>query len=178
MFKFKTSLLVAARPIAPYNQRVIHEASRKRLREALRHYVAGLITNDQLDDIEVDWRDTGAAAVKERSWFLYDDLSEHRAVDEHKIGPEVRREICRWILFLQSGQEYHWPPFSFITIVNWPLNWLTLGWWERRKLRLWNEFTAAGKFNVWPFLQEREFELALRHPRFFSGGEPNNLRRG
>ncbi|MGZ4963255.1 MAG: hypothetical protein ACXWJB_13830 [Limisphaerales bacterium] len=53
---------------------MIHRASRDKLATALRQYVSGRITNDDLDDIDVDWRDRAAVAVKERSWSLYDDI--------------------------------------------------------------------------------------------------------
>ena len=52
---------------------MIDRPSRNKLATAIRQYVSGRITNDNLDDIEIDWRDSGALAVKERAWSLYDD---------------------------------------------------------------------------------------------------------
>jgi hypothetical protein len=60
---------------------VIHRDSRDRLAEALRRYASGHISNDELDEVEVDWRDRGAVAVKGMAWRLYDDTREHYVED-------------------------------------------------------------------------------------------------
>jgi hypothetical protein len=148
---------------------MIDRPSRDRLATALRQYVSGRITNDDLDDIEVDWRDRGAVAVKERAWCLYDDNYQHRAVGKHFLVRPARDEIGRWILFLHSDHEYTWPQFSFFQIVNWPLNLLTLGWWERRKQVRFDEFKAAGDFSVWPFVTRQDYDSALSHPKYLAG---------
>jgi hypothetical protein len=148
---------------------MIDRASRDKLATALRQYVSGRITNDELDDIEVDWRDRGAVAVKERAWNLYDDTYQHRAVEKHYLPRPAREEIGRWILFLHSDVEYTWPQFSFIQIVNWPMNLLTFGWWEWRKQRRFDEFMSAGDFSVWPFVAKQDYDTALNHPRYLAG---------
>lgn len=118
---------------------MIDRKSRDALAIALRHYCAGLITNDDLDEVLVDWRDRGAVAVKQMSWQLYSD------------------------------QEYLWPEYSFIQIVNWPMNLLTFGWWETWKKRRWDEFLEAGDFSVWPFCDKAGFEQAKISPRLMAG---------
>ena len=148
---------------------MVHRSSRDALARALRHYVAGLITNDELDELEVDWRDRGAVAVHERAWALYDDMYTHRATGDHYISRELRREIARWILFLHSDLEYLWPEFSFMQIKNWLMNFLTFGWWERNKARIFNEFMQAGDFSVWPFISARDFEQSVSNPKFLAG---------
>ena len=148
---------------------MVDKPSRDRLALALRRYVSGLITNDQLDDVEVDWRDRGAVAVKERAWGLYDDTYVHRAIDNNLICRASRREIARWIVFLHSSQEYLWPEYSFEQIFNWPMNLITFGWWERNKTRVFEQFMAAGDFSVWPFKTDGEYLKAISRPRFFRG---------
>src|SRR6266850_7830534 len=148
---------------------MIDRASRDKLATALRNYASGCITNDDLDDINVDWRDTGAVAVKERAWGLYDDTYQHRAVRKHYLSKPARDEIARWIIFLHSDSEYTWPRFSFIQIVNWHFNVVTLGWWERRKQMKFEEFMAAGDFEVWPFARRQDYDAALEHPRYLTG---------
>lgn len=148
---------------------MIDQPSRDKLAAALRHYVSGCITNDDLDDLEVDWRDSGAVAVKERAWGLYTDTYQHRAVGEHYLSKPARDEIARWILFLHSGLEYTWPRFAFDQIINWPMNLLSFGWWERHKQKVFEEFMAAGDFSVWPFVKGNDYETALEHPRYLSG---------
>ncbi|MFA7005899.1 MAG: hypothetical protein WC429_17780 [Verrucomicrobiia bacterium] len=148
---------------------MIDRPSRDKLATALRQYVSGRTTNDDLDDIDVDWRDRGAVAVKERAWCLYDDNCQHRAIGEHYMPRPARDEIGRWILFLHSDVEYTWPEFSFIRIVNCPMNLLTFGWWERRKQKRLDEFMSAGEFSVWPFVSRQDYDAARSHPRYLSG---------
>jgi len=150
---------------------MIHRQSRDALALAIRRYVSGRITNDDLDDIAVDWRDRGAAAVKEMAWNLYDDNDNHRAVGKHHLNKSVRREIARWIVFLHSDQEYIWPEYSFIQIWNWPANLLTFGWWERWKSRRLQAFKEAGDFSVWPFTRRADFVEVVLRPRLLSGRE-------
>jgi len=148
---------------------MVDRTSRDRLATALRQYVSGCITNDDLDDVEVDWRDRGAVAVKRRAWFLYDDTHKHRAVGRHHLPKPAREEIGRWILFLHSEHEYTWPHFSFLQLVYWPMNILTLGWWGNRKKKRLDEFMAAGDFPVWPFVSRQDYEASLEYPRYLTG---------
>ena len=148
---------------------MIHRESRNRLAEALRHYVAGRITNDDLNDVDVDWRDRGAVAVYEMAWQLYDDTSQHKSTGRHYLGKDARREISRWIAFLYSNEEYLWPEYSFFQVLNWPLNLLTFGWWEKMKRRKWEQFLQSGDFSVWPFCQKEQLQKVIQRPRLLSG---------
>ena len=148
---------------------MIDRVSRDRLALALRQFVSGRIHNDELDAIEVDWRDRGAVAVKQAAWTLYDDYYQHFATGRHRIPGENRRVIARWVIFLHSNEEYLWPEYSFIRVRNWAANILTLGWWRRREERLWREFCDTGDFSSWPFQNETELKKALSSPRLLSG---------
>lgn len=145
---------------------MIHRASRDALALALRRYAARRISNDDLDAVEVDWRDRGATAVKQMAWQLYDDMYGHKAEGRHALGKETKRTIARWIVFLHSDLEYLWPEYSFMAVIDWPLNLLTLGWWKRRREERWRQFLEAGEFDAWPFLSRKEEQLAVRRPRF------------
>lgn len=147
---------------------MIDRASRDRLAEALRRYVSGRITNDELDAVEIDCWDRGVVAVKEMAWQLYDDLSVHYVGNGLPRHSRARRELARWIVFLHSDEEYWWPDYSFIRIVNLPMNVLTLGWWERRERRRLRSFQRAGEFEVWPFLQYAQLERAVARPRLLA----------
>lgn len=150
---------------------MIHRPSRDALALALRKYVSGQITNDDLDEVEVDWRDRGAVAVKEMAWSLYDDTYVHRVGGDLPRGSEARTAIARWIVFLHSDVEYLWPEYSFLQVVNWPLNILTLGWWEKHKARKWQQFLEAGDFDVWPFCARTELEKAAASLKYFARAE-------
>jgi len=148
---------------------MICEHSRDRLALALRRYVAGRISNDDLDSIQVDWRDRGAVAVKRMAWRLYDDNRHHFAKGRHAIGRGSKRIIAKWIVFLHSDKEYLWPDYSFIQFSNWPLNLLTFGWWERRKSLRRKEFEEAGDFAAWPFVAMADLDDASQRPRYLAG---------
>ena len=152
---------------------MIDRVSRDKLATALRQYVSGRITNDDLDGIVVDWRDSGAVAVKERAWCLYDDLHDHKAVGKYHLDRAARDEIARWIVFLHSNVEYTWPRYSFDQIINWPMKLLTLGWWEKNRERIFEQFKAAGDYSVWPFVTKEDFETALENPRYLVGSKEN-----
>ncbi|PDT87154.1 hypothetical protein CO669_26775 [Bradyrhizobium sp. Y36] len=136
---------------------------------ALRRYVAGRISNDDLAGIKVDWRDRGAVAVRQMAWSLYDDTRHHYATGRHAINCSGKRIVARWIVFLHSDREYLWPDYSFIQIINWPLNLLTLGWWERRKNIRRREFRRAGDFAAWPFIAMTDLDAEAQEPRYLSG---------
>lgn len=148
---------------------MICRQSRDQLALALRRYVAGRISNDDLDGIVVDWRDRGAVAVKQMAWGLYSDIEHHYTTGGHAIGREGKKVIARWIVFLHGDSEYLWPDYSFRQIVNWPFNLLTLGWWERRKEHRRKEFEEAGDFAVWPFVRTADLNDALNRPKFLAG---------
>ena len=153
---------------------MIHRESRDRLAVALRHYVSGHLSNDELDEVEVECRDRGAVAVKGMAWGPYDDTRHHH-VGDYPIprGSQARRTVARWIAFLYSDAEYIWPECDLMRIVNWPMNLLTFGWWERMKRRRWEEFLEAGDFSVWPFCRREELEDLLRNPKLLGGrGRP------
>lgn len=46
------------------------------------------------------------------AWLLSSDMKEHRLVGRYSVGPGERREVLRWILFLDSDFEYRWPKIS------------------------------------------------------------------
>lgn len=157
---------------------MIHRESRDRLALALRQYVSGQINNDDLDSMDVDWRDRGAVYVQEIAWNLYDDMDQHYAKGEHHLDKAARKEISRWIVFLHSDAEYIWPEYSFMQIVNWPMNLLTLGWWERSKKRKWEQFLEAGEFDAWPFSSRQELLKAASRPRLLAKSHNPSFKRG
>ena len=154
---------------------MICRESRNRLATALRHYASGQISNDDLDDVEVDWRDRGAIAVQGMSWCLYDDTRNHYVENRLPKGSDARKTVARWILFLHSDMEYMWPEYSFRQIHmspdNFVMNFLTLGLWKIRALNRksrWEQFLEAGEFSVWPFLLQSEYQHTLSNPKFLN----------
>jgi len=138
---------------------MIDRISRDKLAETLRQYTSGRITNDTLDDLKINNEDYGVLAVKEASWFLYDDLYQHKAVGKNSIDKDNRHEVSKWIIFLQSDEEYLWPRPSIIQKIS---SILTLGLYKLKTLS--NEEKEA-----WPFYTNESLENALKKPKLFSG---------
>ena len=151
---------------------MIDRAMRDRAALLLRRFAAGRLTNDAfVDTFPTSKIDPALQAVEERAWALYSDLRTHRLTGGDALTPAGMREVSRWVLFLQSDVEYAWPTsYSFIQIYNWPLNLLTLGWWERRKAEKFRAFAQTGDFEVWPFGTRAEYDAVVCHPRFLAGG--------
>jgi len=152
---------------------MIDREGRDRLALALRRYVVGRITSDDLENVETDWRDRGARAVHGMSYNLYSDDWGHYAVENHAIDPTTRREIVRWIVFLHSDQEYLWPEYRFDRVdwLSWfrPNEWLRLAGFRMRANSKISQLLEAGDGDVWPFLKKQDYIRALAAPRFLAG---------
>ncbi|MDH2355663.1 hypothetical protein QCM80_34075 [Bradyrhizobium sp. SSUT112] len=153
---------------------MIDRAARDRLSRSLRLLISGNISNDQFEDgtPETD-EDAAITAIADMAWLLYSDMKEHRLVGRHGIEPSARREVLRWILFLDSEFEYRWRRMSLPglsplrrsrpALTRW-LNWPNAISPERAAA-----FLAAGDHNAWPFMSRSEYKHALRHPRRLAG---------
>ncbi len=79
------------------------QATRDQLSRNLAFLIVGRISNDQFEDsIPGTNEDAAIIAFADMAWLLYGDMKEHRLVGRHSIGPSERREVLRWILFLDS----------------------------------------------------------------------------
>ena len=130
-----------------------------------------MITNDEFESLVLDEsiNDRVVGPIISRAWTFYSDLRSQKL--DPRLSQAMRSDVARWILFLQTDLKYGWPPgpLDRFPIVNWPLNLLTLGWWERRKVRLLHEWEQHGDVSIWPFLQRAELEAACATPRFLAG---------
>jgi hypothetical protein len=82
-------------------------AFRRRYAELLRHFIAGRLTTDQYEhqygDLERKYGgNESTSAVFGCVWHFYDDLIPHRMTGKHRLCPEARRRVARWIVFLRS----------------------------------------------------------------------------
>jgi hypothetical protein len=148
---------------------MIDRESRARLTELMRQLAAGLITNDQFErSVPRRSADSAIRAIYENgTWFLYDDLHEHRLTGKYRLKAKGRREVARWVLFLQTDLEYEWLQLGRLaSLVLLLLSLVTLGLagmlyrsWQRRK----------GDFHVWPFIRESDFDKARKQPNYLAG---------
>ena len=143
---------------------MIDRVSRDKLAETLRHYVSGRVSNDELDNLDIKSDDLGVKAIKDASWFLYDDLYEHKAVGRNRINKGSRHEISIWIVFLQSEKEYVWLKPSVVQKL---VSILTLGFYKKKCLH-------KGDKEGWPFFKNKDLESAKKKPKLFRGKNIHN----
>ena len=156
--------------------------ARKQLSQLLRNLALGRITVEKFDlsceFLPVSGRDSALAEI---------------ALQAPSLKKVPRREVARWILFLQSGQEYEWPlealdtnPLGILAVV--PLVFImgailgsvTAGFWTSVALSLpmtgyclWQDYRKqkAGADAVWPFYRLEDAASATRYPRLLNGGQ-------
>ncbi|MEA2017662.1 MAG: hypothetical protein U9N59_04370 [Campylobacterota bacterium] len=138
---------------------MIDRISRDKLALALRRYVSAKITNDELDDLGLSYQDVAVYELHRDSWYLYDDMTEHKAIGQYRVSKENRTIIARWILFLQSDREFLWIKTSPKTVL---LNILSFGAYFRNDRK-------KGDFNVYPFYKVKDFKKESLNPRFLHG---------
>ncbi len=130
--------------------------------QLLRDFIAGRIENFDFEAWEPVTDDPAIAELWAFAWHFYSDAKRHRLVGRHKLHPAERRELLRWLLFLDSDDAYVWPakpndPYGALHSVL-P--------WQRKRARY---FLNAGQFEAYPFATRRRVKAALRHPKRLSG---------
>jgi hypothetical protein len=147
---------------------MIDREARRQVSELLRHLVCGQITNDEFEDRLPDGSsDRAVREISSEAWYLYSDLLEHRLVGKQRLGHEVRTNVARTILFLQSDREYEWPEWLLGSrLLSVLVRLLTLGLLGRGPRVRYEE---AGDIRVWPFLRRADYEAALEAPPYLSG---------
>jgi hypothetical protein len=158
---------------------MIDHAARDQLSRNLRRLVSGKISNDQFEEGIPTTEDSAIAACADMAGLLYSDLKEHRLVGRNSIGPSDRREVLRWILFLDSEFEYLWPRMRLpglqpLRLVS-PAATRWLHWPNAISPSQAAEFLASGDHTAWPFISRSEYRHALRNPRRLAGKPKSQL---
>jgi hypothetical protein len=148
--------------------------SRDKAAEIYRHFAAGLLTNDQMEDslpksFESGLHDIFFCGI----WPLYDDLHQHKLTGRYRLSPEGRDHVARIILFLHSSLPYRWPASTgWRGLFDMLVALLTLGLYRRARKRL---LASGGDQSVWPFFTRSDYEAALERPPFLSGLKEKRL---
>jgi len=147
---------------------MIDRNARDRLASNLRGLISGKISNDDFEAAEERSEDGAIAAVSDSAWLLYSDMKEHKLTADRRLNPDVKREVVRWILFLDSNFQYVWPSISTPAVD--PLTRVKPFW--RRLLEpgflsreTAERFLASGDYDAWPFGSRGEYKKALKGPR-------------
>lgn len=147
---------------------MIDKEARKKTAELIRHLVSGQISNYQFEDTIPASSDLAISEVFQHgAWMLYSDFPEYKLIKKNRIPDNNRPEIAKWILFLQTDEEYKWPkypPFHpFLYLV---ANLLTFGFVSKQSFKKWK---TAGDFDVWPFISREDYKKANSNPTYLSG---------
>jgi hypothetical protein len=145
----------------------IDVTSRRKAAEIVRHFAAGLLTNDQMDDSLLPERSN--VAINDilffGVWPLYDDRHKHKLTGRYRLAPAQRTLVARIIVFLRTDLPYRWPISSARDLLT---GLFTFGLCQPmdRKFR-----ACGGDETVWPFFTGAEYQAALKHPPFLRGNQ-------
>jgi hypothetical protein len=152
---------------------MIDRSARDQLSRNLRLLASGRMSNYQFEDGIPETNDAAIRACADMAWCLYSDMQERRLVGSNSIEPSARREVLRWILFLDSDFEYLWPRMSLPGLQ--PLRRVRpaltrwLHWPDAISAKRAADFLASGDHNAWPFISRSEYKHALTNPRRLAG---------
>ncbi|HEY5892304.1 MAG TPA: hypothetical protein VIT91_03645 [Chthoniobacterales bacterium] len=150
------------------NNNEIDATARRKAAEVYRHFAAGLLTNDQMENSLPRSFESGLHEIFFCGiWPLYDDLHEHKLTGQYHLTPEGRHHVGRVILFLHSSLPYRWPRRTGLQAAGCALIALfTLGFYRPLRQRIRD---CRGDEAVWPFFTRSEYQSALQHPPFLHG---------
>lgn len=117
------------------------------------------ITNDEFDESYPRRSpDSALEPIFANIWLYYSDNHTHRLVGKHALNADARALFCRCAAFLRSDLEYEWPEYAWIDPKRIVLRMLGQG---KKIERRFEDFKAAGDFDVWPFLRHSDWQLRI-----------------
>ena len=159
---------------------MVDREARRQYAQLIRRLANGKIDEDEIDKalgkLPLSGKDRVFGAIFEESFSI-------------KTTP--RRDVARWILFLQSNTEYEWPgvdqqPNPYFVIACVLMCFLLGGMFHNLNIGFWltacgaipfmifqqwlvRRHTKPGDLTVWPFHQQVDLDEAVRHPRLLNG---------
>lgn len=148
---------------------MVDREARNKLAEAMRALASGLITNDDFEDKRLPHSKEDAAisgVFSKGAWLLYSDLEEYRLSGIHRLDEKTKSVVARWVLFLKTDLPYEWPVSDIKQgLLHFIANILTLGTANKSYA---SKYQARGDIEVWPFLRQADYELALQDPVYLN----------
>jgi hypothetical protein len=139
---------------------MIDQAHRKRTRQLLKNLALGRTTNYECENDFMDMLARSKDPVIFALFRTVRELSgdaEQRLSETFSRGGQMRKRLCRWILFLQTDLEYEWPKERLAPGLRdfYKPSWLDklFGISERTNFG----FCSRGEYRVWPFFRESDF---------------------
>jgi len=147
---------------------MVDRVSRPKAAALLKKLALGRITTDEFE--------IGLWELKSKDPVLValDDTIAEMAGDQDPSlapafarGTEMRKRVCRWILFLRTDLDYLWPAERMAPGIR---DFYRPAWYDKlfrldkRMLKSNIRFFAAGDYEVWPFLRKGDFERVRQEP--------------
>jgi len=140
---------------------VIDVEARKKAAEVVRHFISGRMTNFDFEKNMPATADLAVRAIEESLWLVYDDFEKHKLDAEWALPSCTKSQMVRWVMFLHTDEEYHWPTFSYPGLR--PLKHVFVSRLLNKPRRE-HEFMSSGEYDVWPFISKEQFEHAKQNP--------------
>ena len=146
---------------------VIDIQARQAAADALtRFFIRRDTSNFQYMDQYPHSKDPAIRSIWWMLWGLYDDLREHKMVEQHALWPDTLELVNRCVLFLESGREYEWDSrvFSLRRAVRAWVRFLQRLPERRRPLTASEQLEEIlfdepqGDASVWPFYRKADYE--------------------
>ena len=150
---------------------MIDKVARKQAAEAIRHFLAGRISNDEFVYRYPRSDDPIIGALDDTLWGFYDDFREHTLMGEFAVPAELKKQVTRWMMFLYTDEEYGWPSINAPGMrAYYQPTWLSrVTGFSKYVERRTAAFMAHGEYDVWPFLRREDFDRARRKPVLLGG---------
>jgi len=145
---------------------MVDKDSRKRAVGLLKKAVLGRITNYECEDGFLDLISESKDGVL---FAIFRTIREASGEDERSLseifpkGHEMRKRLCRWILFLKSDLEYEWPRERLAPGLRdlYRPNWLDEFTGAVSRISRSNtNFFSQGNYSVWPFVRKEDYDTA------------------
>ncbi len=164
---------------------MIDRPARRQLAQALRHFVAGVIGQNEFENrIPRGSKDIAVNEIAAESWGLYSDYEEdYWLVGKNKLDSKARKIVLKWILFLYTDLEYERRPqywiilniifvillfgLCFVSTVTYSLLGLVVYFIVRPIVTM--KYRLREDEKHWPFSNESTFLAALKRPVFLTG---------
>ncbi len=144
---------------------MVDRDARDKAAELLRQFLAGTITNFELENSWPSSSDRVLRAIEDTLWCFYDDFEEHAMRGRWALPKDRKKNMARWVVFLHSDEEYQWPAIGFPGIRPLRSGWLArltgIARWRKKKEAV---FMASGEYAYWPFISRASFERGSESP--------------
>lgn len=142
---------------------MVEQERRKRARALLKKLALGKNTNYECENEFMDLLSHSKDPVIFALFRTIRELSgdaEERLSKTFSRGGQMRKRLCRWILFLETNLEYEWPKERLAPGLR---DFYRPNWFDKLlgiDARTNAAFCGHGEYHVWPFLRESDLNAA------------------